>query len=148
MKSPLHVFVMRLMTNMLVSAAAGMYIYLRLPEPYPKLTLLWNLLALTVPAFSCYITYTGAWKFGERDRNLVKYNHLTYQPGRGFSAGGIAVIIPLILMILLTVDNFTAVKLIYCIVIFLSPLASGIGYLNGHKLKYDGIGIVYRRKGK
>ncbi|MCL2081281.1 MAG: hypothetical protein FWH16_04180 [Oscillospiraceae bacterium] len=148
MKSPLHIFVIRLMTNELMFSVAGMYVYLRLPVAYPNLAFLWSFLALVVLALSCYVMYTGAWRFGERDRNLVKYNHLTYQPWRGFTAGGIAVAMPLILMVLLAVNDITLVKIIYCTVIFLSPLASGFGYLNGHKLKYDGISIVYRRRGR
>jgi hypothetical protein len=146
MKSPLYVLAMRLTTRAFSIVIIGFFIYLIFPEYSPDLTLLWNILSLLTLVI-CYATlYHTAWRCGERDRNLVKYNHLSYKPARGFIAGGCAAILPLLSLFLFVIADPSPVKIIYFTVVICIPLLTGVAYLNGHKLKRYGISIVYKKR--
>lgn len=144
MKNPFSAIVMRLLTNLLVFVTFGMIIHVRIPEIYPKCTALLDVASIAIILLGGFYLYMATWKYGERDRNLVKYNRLTYQPKRGFVAGAIAAAMPLILLVILTISNFSYVKVLYITVVILVPLITGLGYLNGHKLKTIGINIIYK----
>jgi len=148
MKSPLYALVIRLTTNAFVIVVIGMFIYLMFPEYYPDLSLLWSALSLLTLGICCIAMYRTAWIWGERDRNLVMYNHLTYQPKRGFIAGGCAATLPFISVILFVLAEPSIVKVIYLTVIICMPLLTGVAYLNGYKLKRHGISMIYQRKGR
>lgn len=146
MKSPFSAIAIRLTTNLLVFVTFGMIIHVRIPEMYPKFTVLLDLASIAIIVLGGVYLYVVMWKYGERDRNLVKYNYLTYQPKRGYIAGAIAVGLPLILLVALAISNYSYVKLIYITAVILVPLVTGIGYTNGHKLKTIGINIIYKNK--
>ncbi|MCL1820756.1 MAG: hypothetical protein FWG36_08890 [Oscillospiraceae bacterium] len=148
MKSPLRHLVIRMMTNILMYTTIGMFIHVILADVNPDWAWAWNTAAIVIIIYCGYYAYTFPWKYGERDRNLVKYNHIPYEPKRGFIAGGAAIVLPLASMLLVTINDFSIVKVLYITVIILVPFLAGFGYINGHKLMYSGISIVYRKNSK
>ncbi len=108
-----------------------------------------------------FTVYANAWRFGSRDLNLVKYNHLTYDSKRGLKAGLYAVIPFFVFitatLILSTTSTtismnalleasmmqyyfwFAIVKnqvIFYYAPLVIPPLVAWYGYLNGYKQIY------------
>lgn len=146
MKSRLRTFIIRLSFRLFSLAVSGVFIRGMLLVFFPEQETLSNAVALAILVLNMVGQYQIAWKTGERDRNLVKFNHLTYQPRRGFVAGAFAFVPTLAGLIFMQVFAPLFIYIVYIAVIALTPLLTGIGYLNGHKLKSYGISIMYRKK--
>ena len=146
MKSSPCAFVLRLLGNQLMMVVSAIIIRALLIVFFPNHEILSSMISFIILAVSMMGQYRIAWKWGERDRNLVKYNHITYQSKRGFFVGLISCAPTLAALIVLEIFAALYVYIVFIAVVALTPLFTGVGYLNGHKLKSYGISIVYRKK--
>ncbi|MDR3208095.1 MAG: hypothetical protein LBT60_07170 [Oscillospiraceae bacterium] len=126
----------------------------------PALIILPALLAWLLFAMSAY---TNAWHVGERDINLIKYGHTTYQPLKGLWGGLLAQLPGVAFAVWACLGSLwgtLGVKLYYATYLWLfaiwdapwifflpavlSPLFSLWGYHNGHRYVSLYYKIVYK----
>ncbi|GHV06914.1 hypothetical protein FACS1894217_06580 [Clostridia bacterium] len=102
----------------------------------PALGLFYMLTAINV--------YSAAWRNGERDRNLVKFGHLTFQPLRGLWAGLLGES-PIVIALIFWLAKGGA-WYIYFTAAIVMPILSLVGYLCGHRLFRIIDKVLYRGK--
>ena len=146
MKSKLSTFILNQMGSQFMLMLSGILMWGVLLAYFPTRETLCSAVAVAALALNMWGQYAGAWRIGERDRNLVKYGHITYRPYRGFIVGAVSLLPSLAGLIILELTAHRYMYVVYIIGVALTPLLTGIGYLNGHKLKSLGISIVYRKK--
>ena len=146
MKSKLSTFALRITGGLFAFTLSGILLWAVLISYLPNYQVIGFTASVAALALTMTGQYLSAWKTGERDRNLVKYNHITYQPKRGFIAGGIAFIPAMAGLITLEVIAHRPIYIVYICVIALTPLIIGVAYLNGYNLNSLGISIMYRKK--
>jgi hypothetical protein len=90
--------------------------------------------------------YSAAWRYGEGDRNKVKFGHIPYQPWRGWVAGAFGELPFLALAAAWLV--WSGQWFLYLAVIPAAIVASGVGYFAGYRMFRIIDKLVYRGKPK
>ncbi len=146
MKSPLWRYALRLTLNSFVYSALTFLLYLGIITKWPDLGGVAIAVAIVSAVMSIVYIYSISWKTGERDRNLVKFGHLTYQPLRGLWAGLVSAV-PLLLTWVQTWQlTSTPVKVIsFAGIVGLVAMAT-VSYQLGHKLVSMSFRLFYKKK--
>ena|GEM_PF-2419320 len=144
MTSPLRRFVLKLFVSMLSYILFGMIVFVFLLNYFPETPQLGASAFVLILLISMCVLYTHSWHFGQRDRNLVKYGHMTYQKLRGLIAGAYAAVPFLIAGVALFIYTGPRIQYLYFIVFIFMAAASGAGYIAGHKLFSIGGKLIYK----
>ncbi|GHV19736.1 hypothetical protein FACS189425_10470 [Clostridia bacterium] len=141
MKSPLWKFTLTLVYNILIPSLIAFVVYIAMSDgnwakwANPAAGVFYLITAVNV--------YCVAWRAGERDRNLVKFGHLTYKPLRGLWAGLLSVI-PFVALCAAVIR--VGGLMWFASVFAVAPLCSMAGYLLGYRLLRIIDKVIYRGK--
>ncbi|GHU96931.1 hypothetical protein FACS1894208_12070 [Clostridia bacterium] len=141
MKSPLYRFVLTLLFNISIPSLIALVVFVTMIDSNWAR---WTYIATGAFYLITLVNvYSVAWRLGERDRNLVKFGHLTYKPLRGLWAGLLSVI-PFVILAALVIR--VGGLLWYASVFPLIPVCTLLGYFFGHRLFRVIDKVIYRGK--
>ncbi len=174
-KSPLYVFVFGLLKKQGIIFAISLIILLSVSIVLPTI---WAQAITTIIGLYMYfeLIYSYSWSAGERDRNLVMYNHIKADDLKGLKAGILSNIPIIILTFLVILQPYISVipettrfifnavtspfilfsdivykaNMTYLLILILPilPFISWLGYRHGNLLKEPTARLMYKNPNK